>query len=173
MWEDRPKSCKVKNDPEKQNAPANGYDCTDLRQLSKTRCDQIGGTAPVEVNFVWELCNDSDKAITADVDKSFVKFAGGAIINKATKPNGSIKLDNQNRPFEEQKVRVEGAPNWQGNVKPGTCRKIVAKVMVDRCKATFDSELVIKYPGRNGARCSEVQKSGDWILRRCLDIFVS
>jgi hypothetical protein len=94
-------------------------------------------------------------------------------ISHSTKPDGSIKLDNLNRAFEEQKVRVEGAPNWQGNVKPGTCRKIIAKVMVDRCKATFDSELVIKYPGRNGARCSEVQKSGDWILRRCLDIFTT
>ena len=74
------------------------------------------------MNYVWELCNDSDKAIKADIDKSFVKFAGEAIINKATIPDGSIKLDNLNRAFEEQEVtRVEGAPNWQGNVTPGTC----------------------------------------------------
>ena len=173
MWEDRPKSCKVTNDPERQNSPEEGYDCTDLRQLSRTRCQQIGGSAPVDVNFVWELCNDSNKGIQADLDKSFVKFAGGAVINKATKPDGTIKLDSLNRPFEEQAVTVQGAPNWKGNVAPGTCRKIVATVEIDRCKATFDSELVIKYPGKNGARCTEAQKSGDWILRRCPDIYVS
>ena len=110
------------------------------------------------MNFTWDLCNKSDKGIKANVNNSFVKFEGPAVIKQ---------------PFDKQKVKVEGAPNWQGNVKPGTCRKIIAKVMVDRCKPSFDSEVVIKYPGRNGATCTEKQSNDDWILRRCSNIFVS
>ena len=155
-------ACKVRNDLNKAADfdPKEGYSCSELRQPSKEVCSSLGSASIVNVSYEWEVCNTKPFPMRLDLIESQAKFSGGAVESSQT-ING-VKVVN---------VPIEHTTdaNWEGRIDANSCVIVSADVDVDKCKATFDSELFVTTV--NG-KCSAQQTNGDWILRRC-HVYVS
>ena len=156
MWKNRPLTCRVRNDRNKSAE----YACSELRQPSKEACSKLGPDSVVDVLFEWKVCNTKAIAIRLDLTKSKAKFSGGAVVTEETE-NG-IKTVNV-------AIRHKSKPEWTGVIEADSCEIVYAEVDINKCKATFDSEIFVV---NMNSKCSAKQTTGDWILRRC-QVFVS